>query len=117
MERAKEIKEKRALAKELGDWFSGSYQFHVVNRQKADVRSFEQAVVGQSSRSRSKGQSRVGDRKNEEGDEDTFSDEVPVKKDKVRPQVDARFEFLYLNVHSWSERGSEKHHGVLGRRQ
>ena len=118
MERAKEIKEKRALAKELGDWFSGSHEYcHIVNHRIVQKRMYAllSKLLWGNLLVRDPRVNRV----------------LMIKRVRmgmmIVPQmrslqgrirsVYSLFAFSYLNMQLWSERGSEKYHGVLGRRQ
>lgn len=102
MEKAKEIKEKRELAKELGDWSSGLHYCHVLNHQTAQKMMYallnkllwDDLLV----RDPTTNQIRI---------------ETKFLQRRIR-SVHSLFVFSYLNVHSWTERGSEKYHGILG---
>ena len=102
MEKAKEIKEKRELAKELGDWSSSLHYCHVVNHQTAQKMMYallnkllwDDLLV----RDPTTNQIRI---------------ETKFLQRRIR-FVYSLFVFSYLNVHSWTERGSEKYHGILG---
>ena len=117
MERAKEIKEKRALAKELGDWFSGSHDCHIVNRRIVQKRmyallsklSWGNLLVRDPRVNRMLMIKRVGMGM-------MTLPQMRSLQGRIR-SVYGLFAFSYLNMHLWSERGSEKYHGVLGRRQ
>lgn len=85
MEKARSIKEKRALAKELGSWTCSTCDRKYILNQflsqfTEEIRSFEQAVSGQSSRIRSGRKGNTGSGHEEDGNlSNEFSDDVPVK--------------------------------------
>jgi F0F1-type ATP synthase beta subunit len=87
MEKAKAIKAKRDLAKELGRSYLcrfKSYNGSCVDERAEDVRSFEQAVMGKSSynRSNDKSDDQGSDSASgsEHEDEREFSDDAPTKQ-------------------------------------
>ena len=88
MEKAKAIKEKRDLAQELGkSRFRMSRLYSLIHETFVeDVRSFEQAVVGQPSRSRSSAKPNIG--KDSEGDESgsDFANDPPTKHKVGQPK-------------------------------